>query len=91
MGWFRRRDKQAEQARDEEVAALRARVLELEARLDARERELEAAYADVDAASAELEASAVAVRDALAVVDAIERDRPESKETEGDEEEAGAR
>jgi hypothetical protein len=87
MGWFRRRDKQAEQAKDEELAALRTRVGELEARLAARERELEAAYADVDAASAELEASAVAVRDALAVVDAIERDRDE----EGDADEPAAK
>ena len=79
MGWLRRRDKQAVAERDEEIAALRARVLELEARLDARDRELAAAYADVDAASAELEASAVAVRDALAVVDAIERDESEGE------------
>jgi hypothetical protein len=74
--WFRRREKAAEEAQEteDELARLRSRVRDLEALLDARERELEAAYADVDAASAELEASAVAVRDALAVIDSIEED-----------------
>ena len=75
MGWFRRRDAGEEREAQEEIAGLRARVAELEARLDARERELEAAYADVDAASAELEASAVAVRDALEVIDSFEQER----------------
>ena len=80
MAWFRRRKADTEaaaaaEAADEEIATLRTRVAELESRLEARERELEAAYADVDAASAELEASAVAVRDALAVIDSIEEGR----------------
>jgi len=75
VAWFRRReaDSVAAAGAEEEIAELRGRVAELEARLDARERELKAAYADVDAASAELAASAVAVREALEVIDSFER------------------
>lgn len=89
MGWFRRkkdteRDPEAEAKK---LALLEARVAELEARLAARESELQAAYADVDAASAELEASTGAVREALEVINSIERER--ARET-ADAEEADA-
>jgi hypothetical protein len=75
VGLFRRRENRALAEAEERNAELEARVRELEAQLDARDRELQAAYDDVDSASAELASSATAVKEALAVIDEIERER----------------